>query len=824
MNIIEGEHIVDVDVNEEVRDSFLQYAMSVIVARALPDVRDGLKPVHRRILFSSFEDGHTPDKPYNKSAATVGTVLAKYHPHGDASVYDAMVRLAQDFSLRYPLIDGQGNFGSIDGDAPAAYRYTEARLSKMSMHLLSDIYKETVDFGPSFDDKRQEPQVLPSRFPNLLVNGSTGIAVGMATSIPPHNLNEVIDAITMMIDNPNCEISDIMEIIQGPDFPTGGIVMGKAGIRAAYYTGRGKITLRAKAHIEETKNDRYQIVVTEIPYMVNKSKLVEGIAECHKTKRIEGIDDLHDNTGRNGLEIIIKLKKDANPQVVLNRLYSYTQLQTTVSVIMLALVNGQPKILNLKEMLEEYIDFQREVITRRTQFDLKKAQDRAHILEGYRKALDHIDEVVKIIRASKTIGEAKSALIERFEFSDIQAQRIVEMRLGQLTGLSRQEINDEYDEKMALIEDYTDILSKPVRVDNIIKEEINEIKEKFGDDRRTEICPISNEIDIEDLIEEEECVITLTHFGYIKRLPVNTYKAQHRGGRGIAAMTTREEDFVEELFMASTHDIIMFFTSKGRVYKLKGYEIPESSRTAKGMNIINLLEMDADEKISAMIKIRDFENQFLVMVTKNGIIKRTAIEEYSSTRKGGVRAIVLDEDDSLVRVKLTTGEENLIIGTRQGQAIKFSEQDVRTMGRVTRGVRGIRLKDDDYVVGMSKTDENGKLLIVTENGYAKRTEISEFKLQSRGGKGVTSYALSEKTGLVAGLKVVNEDEDIMIISSDGIIIRMPVSEINVYKRVTQGVKVMRLNEGVKVVTIGKTAKEDEEEHTLSQEEETQPEE
>ena len=824
MNIIEGEHIVDVDVNEEVRDSFLQYAMSVIVARALPDVRDGLKPVHRRILFSSFEDGHTPDKPYNKSAATVGTVLAKYHPHGDASVYDAMVRLAQDFSLRYPLIDGQGNFGSIDGDAPAAYRYTEARLSKMSMHLLSDIYKETVDFGPSFDDKRQEPQVLPSRFPNLLVNGSTGIAVGMATSIPPHNLNEVIDAITMMIDNPNCEISDIMEIIQGPDFPTGGIVMGKAGIRAAYYTGRGKITLRAKAHIEETKNDRYQIVVTEIPYMVNKSKLVEGIADCHKTKRIEGIDDLHDNTGRNGLEIIIKLKKDANPQVVLNRLYSYTQLQTTVSVIMLALVNGQPKILNLKEMLEEYIDFQREVITRRTQFDLKKAQDRAHILEGYRKALDHIDEVVKIIRASKTIGEAKSALIERFEFSDIQAQRIVEMRLGQLTGLSRQEINDEYDEKMALIEDYTDILSKPVRVDNIIKEEINEIKEKFGDDRRTEICPISNEIDIEDLIEEEECVITLTHFGYIKRLPVNTYKAQHRGGRGIAAMTTREEDFVEELFMASTHDIIMFFTSKGRVYKLKGYEIPESSRTAKGMNIINLLEMDADEKISAMIKIRDFENQFLVMVTKNGIIKRTAIEEYSSTRKGGVRAIVLDEDDSLVRVKLTTGEENLIIGTRQGQAIKFSEQDVRTMGRVTRGVRGIRLKDDDYVVGMSKTDENGKLLIVTENGYAKRTEISEFKLQSRGGKGVTSYALSEKTGLVAGLKVVNEDEDIMIISSDGIIIRMPVSEINVYKRVTQGVKVMRLNEGVKVVTIGKTAKEDEEEHTLSQEEETQPEE
>lgn len=818
MNIIEGEHIVDVDVNEEVRDSFLQYAMSVIVARALPDVRDGLKPVHRRILFSSFEDGHTPDKPYNKSAATVGTVLAKYHPHGDASVYDAMVRLAQDFSLRYPLIDGQGNFGSIDGDAPAAYRYTEARLSKMSMHLLSDIYKDTVDFGPSFDDKRQEPQVLPSRFPNLLVNGSTGIAVGMATSIPPHNLNEVIDAITMMIDNPNCEISDIMEIIQGPDFPTGGVVMGKAGMRAAYYTGRGKITLRAKAHIEETKNDRYQIVVTEIPYMVNKSKLVESIAECHKTKRIEGIDDLHDNTGRNGLEIIIKLKKDANPQVVLNRLYSYTQLQTTVSVIMIALVNGQPKVLNLKEMLEEYIAFQREVITRRTRFDLKKAQDRAHILEGYRKALDHIDEVVKIIRASKTIAEAKAALIEKFDFSDIQAQRIVEMRLGQLTGLSRQEINDEYDEKMALIEDYTDILSKPERVDAIIKEEINEIKEKFGDDRRTEICPVSNEIDIEDLIEEEECVITLTHFGYIKRLPVNTYKAQHRGGRGISAMTTREEDFVEELFMASTHDIIMFFTSKGRVYKLKGYEIPESSRTAKGMNIINLLEMDADEKISAMIKIRDFENQFLVMVTKNGIIKRTAIEEYSSTRKGGVRAIVLDEDDSLVRVKLTTGEENLIIGTRQGQAIKFSEQDVRTMGRVTRGVRGIKLKEDDYVVGMSKTDGDGKLLIVTENGYAKRTETSEFKLQSRGGKGVTSYALSEKTGLVAGLKVVNEDEDIMIISSDGIIIRMPVSEINVYKRVTQGVKVMRLNEGVKVVTIGKTAKEDEEAENLNQEE------
>lgn len=813
MNIIEGEHIVDVDVNEEVRDSFLQYAMSVIVSRALPDVRDGLKPVHRRILYSSFEDGHTPDKPYNKSAATVGTVLAKYHPHGDASVYDAMVRLSQDFSLRYPLIDGQGNFGSIDGDAPAAYRYTEARLSKMSMNLLSDIYKDTVNFVPSFDDKRKEPEVLPSRFPNLLVNGSTGIAVGMATSIPPHNLNEVVDALIMMIDNPECEISDIMEIIQGPDFPTGGVVMGKSGIRAAYYTGRGKITLRAKAHIEETSNDRYNIVITEIPYMVNKSKLVESIAECHKTKRIEGIDDLHDNTGRNGLEIIIKLKKDANPQVILNQLYSYTQLQVTVSVIMLALVNGQPKILNLKEMLEEYLNFQREVITRRTRFDLKKAQDRAHILEGYRIALDNIDEVVKIIRASKTIAEAKSSLIERFGFSDIQAQRIVEMRLGQLTGLSRQEIDDEYAEKVALIEDYTDILAKPHRIDEIIKVEINEIRDKFGDDRRTEICPISNEIDIEDLIEEEECVITLTHFGYIKRLPVNTYKAQHRGGRGVTAMTTREEDFVEELFMASTHDIIMFFTSKGRVYKLKGYEIPESSRTAKGMNIINLLEMDADESISAMIKIRDFENQYLVMVTKNGIIKRTAIEEYSSTRKGGVRAIVLDEGDSLVRVKLTNGDENLIIGTRHGQAIRFSEQDVRTMGRVTRGVRGIKLADEDYVVGMSKTTEDGKLLTVTENGYAKRTEISEFKLQARGGKGVSCYALCEKTGLVAGLKVVNEDEDIMMISSDGIIIRMPVSEINVYKRVTQGVKVMRLNEGVSVVTIAKTAKEEEEENT-----------
>ncbi len=809
MNIIEGEHIIDVDVNQEVRDSFLQYAMSVIVSRALPDVRDGLKPVHRRILFSSFEDGHTPDKPYNKSAATVGTVLAKYHPHGDASVYDAMVRLAQDFSLRYPLIDGQGNFGSIDGDAPAAYRYTEARLDKMSMHLLSDIYKDTVNFIPSFDDKRKEPEVLPSRFPNLLVNGSTGIAVGMATSIPPHNLCEVIDAITMMLDNPECEIGDIMEIIQGPDFPTGGVVMGKAGIRAAYYTGRSKITLRAKARIEETKNDRYQIVITEIPYMVNKAKLVESIAECHKTKRVEGIDDLHDNTGRNGLEIIVKLKKDANPQVVLNQLFSYTQLQSTVSVIMLALVNGQPKVLNLKEMLEEYINFQREVITRRTKFDLKKAQDRAHILEGYRKALDYIDEVVRIIRASKTIAEAKASLMERFEFSDIQAQRIVEMRLGQLTGLSRQEIDDEYDEKIALIADYTDILAKPERVDGVIKEEINEIKDKFGDERRTEICPISNEIDIEDLIEEEECVITLTHFGYIKRLPVNTYKAQHRGGRGITAMTTREEDFVEELFMASTHDIIMFFTSKGRVYKLKGYEIPESSRIAKGMNIINLLEMDSDEKISAMIKIRDFENQFLVMVTKNGIIKRTAIEEYATTRKGGVRAIVLDEDDELVRVKLTTGEDNLIVGTRYGQAIRFSEDDVRTMGRVTRGVRGIRLKDEDYVIGMSKTTDDGKLLIVTENGFAKRTEISEYKLQSRGGKGVTSYALSDKTGLVAGMNIVKEDEDIMIISSDGIIIRMPVSEVNVYKRVTQGVKVMRLNEGVKVVTIGKTAKEEE---------------
>ena len=808
----ENQNIVNVEIVKEMKKSYIDYAMSVIVGRALPDVRDGLKPVHRRILYCMYEDGLTPDRPYRKSATTVGDVLGRYHPHGDASVYDALVRMAQDFSLRYPMVDGQGNFGSVDGDPPAAYRYTEARLTKMSLEMMSDIDKDTIDFGLNYDEKRKEPLVLPSRFPSLLVNGSSGIAVGMATSIPPHNLSEVVDAVFEVMDNPECTLADLMEHIKGPDFPTGGIIMGYSGIRAAYATGRGKIIVRAKAEIQDWKNDRFKIVVTELPYMVNKARLIENIADHVKEKRIEGISDLRDESDRDGMSIVIELKKDANAQVVLNQLYRYTQMQDTFSTIMIALVNNQPRVLSLREILDNYIEFQKEVITRRTKFELKKAQEREHLLEGLKIAIDHIDEVINIIRASKGIPEAKDALIARFEFSDVQAQAIVDMRLGKLTGLERGKIEAELEDLLAKIKDLQDILANQSRIVSIFKEELSAIRQKFADKRRTEITMVMDEIDIEDLIEEENCVFTLTHYGYIKRLPSDTYKTQNRGGRGISAMTTREEDFVEELFVGSTHDFILFFTNKGKVYRLKGYEIPESGRTAKGNNVINLLPIEAGEKISAIIPVRLFDDSsYLFFATKNGIVKKTSLSEYNTARKGGLNAIVLDDDDELIRVRLTDGESKIIIGTHDGIAIKFNESDVRPMGRVTRGVIGIRLDEGDYAVGMCVEAEGGTLLTVTENGYGKRTEIGEYRLQTRGGKGIINYNIGDKTGKVASMLIADGSEDIMLISSDGIIIRMTVAGISVIGRSTSGVRLMRLAEGISVVTVAKTEHEDTEE-------------
>lgn len=802
--------IINVQIEREMKKSYIDYAMSVIVERALPDVRDGLKPVHRRILYTMYEDNLFPDKAYRKSATTVGDVLGRYHPHGDMSVYDALVRMAQNFSLRYPLVDGHGNFGSVDGDAPAAYRYTEARMSKMAVGLLTDIEKETVDFVLNYDEKHKEPTVLPSRFPNLLVNGSSGIAVGMATSIPPHNLSEVVDAILMLIDNPEADFEALMEYIKGPDFPTGGIIMGRSGIKSAYATGRGKISVRAKAAIEE-KDGRLRIVVTEIPYMVNKARLIENIAELVKDKRIEGIHDLRDESDRVGMSIVIELKRDANPQIVLNQLYRFTQMQDTFSIIMIALVNNQPKTLTLKEMLENYIAFQKEIIVRRTQYDLRKAQERAHILEGLKIALDNIDEIISIIKASKTIPEAKENLMTRFEFSDLQAQAIVDMRLGRLTGLERDKIEAELAELSIKIADLQDILANASRVLVIIKDELTAIRNKFSDERRTEIEAVINDIDDEDLIPEETCVYTLTHYGYMKRLPADTYKAQRRGGRGITAMTTREEDFAEELFIGSTHDYILFFSNKGRVYRLKGYEIPESGRAAKGMNLINLLPVEQDEKISAMIPVRIFdEENYLIMTTKNGIVKKTALIEYNTARKGGLKAIVLDEDDELDTVKLTDGYSDIIIGTRNGMAIKFNESDVRSTGRVTRGVIGIRMRKDDYVVGTAIPREGATLLTVTENGSGKRTELDEYRVQTRGGLGLINYKINAKTGKVVGIKVVDETDDIMLISSDGVIIRMKVSGISVIGRSTSGVKLMRLQEDVKVVTVARTEPEEEE--------------
>lgn len=803
--------VIPVEINSEMKKSYIDYAMSVIVGRALPDVRDGLKPVHRRILYAMYEDGITPDKAYKKCAATVGNVLGRYHPHGDASVYDALVRMAQDFSMRYPTVDGHGNFGSIDGDGAAAYRYTEAKMSKLSMHMLTDIEKDTVDFMPNFDESRKEPVVLPSRFPHLLVNGSNGIAVGMATNIPPHNLGEVIDGIIALIDNPEITIDELMEHIPGPDFPTGAQIMGVSGIRAAYHTGRGKLRVRARAEIEDWKENRQRIVVTEIPYAVNKARLIEKIAELVHDKRVEGISDLRDESDRDGMRIIIELKRDVNATIVLNQLYKYTQLEDTFSVIMLALVNQtDPKVLNLKQVLENYVDFQKEVIVRRTRFDKKKAEARAHILEGLTIALDHIDEVISIIRSS--YNDAKEKLMDRFGFTDIQAQAILDMRLARLSGLEREKVENEYRDIKALIAHLTEILGSEQMVLDILKEEIGAIRDKFGDARRTSIEPAADDIDIEDLIEEEENVITLTHQGYIKRLSVDTYRSQKRGGRGIIGLQTKEEDFVSSMFVSSTHAHILFFTNKGRMYRIKAYEIPEGGRTAKGTPIVNLLALEPEESISAVIPVREYEEgKYLVMCTRAGVIKKTDLMEYQNAPKAGKIAIRLDDTDELIRVVMTDGSKDLFIGSHGGKMIRFHESDVRNMGRVSRGVRGISLEDGDYVIGMSVDAEDGKLLVVSEKGYGKKTELSEYKCQSRGGKGTTSYRISDATGAVAGLQVVTPKDDVILITSEGVIIRMDTEDISTYGRVTKGVRLMRLADDVNIVTVACVEKEPENE-------------
>ena len=813
--------LISVDIEREMKKSFLDYSMSVIVSRALPDVRDGLKPVHRRILYTMYENGLEPNKPYRKCADTVGSVLGKYHPHGDASVYDAMVRLAQDFSMRAPLVDGHGNFGSIDGDPPAAYRYTESRMSKMATKMLTDIDKDTVDFMGNYDDSRKEPVVLPSKYPNLLVNGSVGIAVGMATNIPPHNLRETVEAACCLIDNPDATLDDLMEHIKGPDFPTGGIIMGRAGIRAAYATGRAKLIVRSRTEIQEWKNDRYRIVVTEIPYMVNKARLIESIADLVKEKRIEGISDLRDESGREDpVRIVIELKRDANAQVVLNQLFTYTQLQDTCGVIMLALVNGVPKVLPLREMLQHYIDFQREVIIRRTKFDLGKLREREHILEGLKIAQDNIDEVIRIIRSGKDDNENRPRLMERFGLSEIQANAILQMRLGRLSALNREAIENELAEIRAKIAELEEVLGNIHLVDEIIKTEMREIAEKFGDDRRTGIETISGEMDLEDLIPVEDRVITLTHFGYIKSQPVDAYKAQRRGGRGISGMTRRDEDYVENLFTVSTHDYILFFTDKGKVFRIKGYEIPESQRAARGTNIVNVLPLEQDEKVSTLIKLSgiiDEENTFLSMVTKNGVIKRTRLSQYKNVRKSGLIAINLDEGDELKWVRLTGGEDELIVATREGKSIHFKESDARELGRTTRGVRAIELAEGDEVVGMEIVEEGKKLLTISEGGKGRRSEFSDYSLQGRGGKGILNY----KTDRVAGIKAVADDDDIIAISSDGIIIRLSVAEVNVQQRGASGVKVMRLaNEDSRVVsfTVAPKGDEDEEEGEISESE------
>lgn len=804
--------ILPVDINDEMKKSYIDYAMSVIVGRALPDVRDGLKPVHKRILYSMNELGVTSDKPYRKSARIVGDVLGKYHPHGDAAVYDTMVRLAQDFSTRYMLVDGHGNFGSVDGDSAAAMRYTEARMSKIASEMLRDIEKETVDFVPNFDDTLKEPLVLPSRYPNLLVNGSQGIAVGMATNIPPHNLGEVIDGVVMMIDNPEVTVKELMTKIKGPDFPTAGIIMGKDGIKSAYETGRGRIKVRAKAEIEEMSNGKSRIVVTEIPYLVNKAHLIEKIAELVRDKKIEGISDLRDESDREGMRAVIEVKKDVNANVILNQLYKHTQMEDTFGVIMLALVDGQPKILSLRDVIFHYLEFQKEVIVRRTRFDLNKAEARAHILEGLRIALDNIDEVINIIRSSKTVADAKQGLMTRFGLSDIQSQAIVDMRLARLTGLEREKIEEEYAELIKMINYYREVLANERLVYKIIRDEILEIKKKYSDTRRTKIMNKVEEIDIEDLIPESEVVITLTHFGYVKRLSIDTYTAQKRGGKGISALSTREEDFVEHLFITSTHNNILFFTNQGRVYTMKAFEIPEASRQAKGMAIVNLLQLNTREKIQAVMTIKEFEDdKYIVMTTREGIIKKTPLEQFGSIRKNGLYAINLKQGDELIGVKLTDGKQQLIIVTSSGYSIRFNEDDVRSMGRSASGVKAVTLREGDVAVGMDIVDETSELLTVSEKGFGKRTSMGEYNLQGRGGKGVKTYKVTEKTGKLVGARVVKNSDEILLINNQGTIIRLNVSNISETGRNTLGVKLMKAEDDVKIVSIAKINNEDKEE-------------
>ena len=805
------QHITQSNLVDEMEKSYIEYAMSVIVGRALPDVRDGLKPVHRRILYTMYESGLTSDKPFKKSATCVGDVLGKYHPHGDASVYDAMVRLAQNFSMRYMLVDGHGNFGSVDGDPAAAYRYTEARLSKLSNEMLRDIDKDTVNWDPNFDESRKEPRVLPSRFPNLLVNGSSGIAVGMATNIPPHNLTEVINACVCVLDDPECSMVDLMEHVSGPDFPTGGIIMGRSGIRAAYATGRGKVVVRARTEFEEFGKDRIRIIVSELPYQVNKRQLIKKIAEQVKDKRLEGISDLRDETDRNGMRVVIELKKDANPQVVLNNLFKQTELQSSFGIIMLALVDDQkqPKILSLRQIIDEYLAHQMDVLTRRTKFDLRKAQERAHLLEGLLIAQDNIDEVIRIIRTA--YDDAKQKLMDRFGLDDVQAQAILDMRLKALQGLDREKLQNEYNELMERINYYKELLADPVKLQAVLREELIQIRDKFGDERKTEIQEIEDEIDIEDLIEEETCALTLSKQGYIKRMSVDTYRTQSRGGRGVSAQNLKEEDYVKNIFVAPTHDHVLFFTDLGRVHVRKGYQIPEASRTARGTAIVNVLPLEPGESVTAVVTTREFQaDEYLMMVTRNGTIKRIPFNALKTNRKGGIRAITLDEGDHLINVIRTKGDDNILIATAQGMAICFNENDARPMGRDAVGVRGIALSDGDYVVGAEKAEEGKQLLTVTEKGYGKRTELSEYlrtaadgtkTAQQRGGKGLKNYNITDKTGLVAGCRVVSEDDDVMLIENGGVIIRIRAADINVYKRDVQGVIVMRIEDGNQVVSV-----------------------
>ena len=825
------EKLIQVDIEKEMRESFLQYSMAVLVSRALPDVRDGMKPVHRRIIYTMNEADNTSSKPYRKCAYTVGEVLGKYHPHGDASVYDALVRLAQDFSMRYPLIDGHGNFGSVDGDPPAAYRYTEARMAKIASELLKDIKKDTIDWGKNYDDKLDEPTVLPVKFPNLLVNGSVGIAVGMATNIPPHNLNEVCDAIVARMDNPECGIEEILQYIKGPDFPTGGIIMGYSGIRSAYYTGRGKITLRGKAEIVEEGNHS-RIIVTEIPYMVNKSKLLETTGQLMRDKRIEGISNLRDESDKDGMRIVYELKRDVNAQVVLNKLYSFTQLQDTVGVIMIALVNCEPKQLTLLEILDNYIAFQKQIITRRTAFDLKKARERAHILQGFLLAIDNIDEVISILRSSKSVQEGKERLMERFKEDDLakqlqramgenyknvhfeheiglseeQADAIVQMRLGQLTGLERDKVISELAEIMEKINDFLDILSSDERVKEIIKEEITAIKEKYGDERRTAIEPISGEVDIEDLIPEEECVLTYTNIGYIKRQPVDVYNLQKRGGKGVSGMKQREEDFVEDMFISSTHDNILFITNYGNMYKLKCYEVPEGSKQSRGTNIVNLLQLDEGERIAAMMKTSDFaENKYFICVTKYGKIKRTPLYDFRNVRKNGLRAITLAEGDEIAAAHLTEGDSSIIVATHLGMAIHFSEDKIRSMGRLAAGVRAIKLREDDYIVGAAKVySDDMRILTVTDKGYGRLSALSDYRMQNRGGNGLKNYKIRDDRGYVCGIRSIQADDDVILISTDGVIIRIRANDLRVMRRTGLGVRVMKLSDEDRVVTFTRT--------------------